>query len=801
MSFGRRNAPTCPYCDRTIHPSRYQIHVKQCPERPTEISFPFILAPPPMAMLFHDHTLHAVTTNDCQYLQHNEKPPQYTQPKTLKTEQKKSHDPRWKVLRPHKTPWIAHQLILINSSIWYSTDYDKGERGMVEYNCNTNQIQQIIQYPHSIKPVSHSCCAKGNNIYIIDGKNGEIISFNITNTTFTKQRNIFKMGGATSCILINNDIHIIGGEKSSKHCIYSIANNKIKSVNDASSRTKIMSVCVLKYKELCIKFGGFGVNASKIADTFYVSSVGSVENFKWRLQSKYKLRNGICNCGYILYRQYIITFGGQLGAGEFTDKIYVLDLKSNVGWFELGHIECPLKGNYKAILDGDGRVHLFCNANEWPNWEDSVIKHYAIPIKTVLGPIVADDGKDDEKEEEKCSECQLVKAQNRSLEKLVNELLQNQNEMAEKQEEYKKEIKVLKDEVKEHKLQQELKLDMNLVDGHGDDEETKIDATEAKLAKLKKLIKDNRNTVVNGCGDMRCTNPMCKSNAANRDKVYSDQEASKLALKMVKSKHKSCEEYKNEREPPPPTPKTRLVFQLLENQNSLMDKQQEYESSCIQYQQRIKALTDEIDEYKVRQSVLEEEKAVWLRKEQQYKMEKEQMSQQLLAKQDETTEIRNRLENELIIETTTLQQQLMKAQNETKEAEKKLGQSEEECKQLQLEVAKVKDELDGLKKKRPDTSKYYNWSADEFVDWIISIRNGQFRKYEDELRKTFAIESVNGSTASLIDKAELRNWGINSLLDRTHLYQCIQDLIHQNKPQPGNDNNDTYDEGAEGTYI
>eukprot|EP01084_Bolivina_argentea_P203075 346879_1 len=58
--------------------------------------------------------------------------------------------------------------------------------------------------------------------------------------------------------------------------------------------------------------------------------------------------------------------------------------------------------------------------------------------------------------------------------------------------------------------------------------------------KLKQNIINYRNIVTAGCGNSQCTNPYCKSNINNRDKIYSDADASKLAVKMVKNKAKIC---------------------------------------------------------------------------------------------------------------------------------------------------------------------------------------------------------------------------------------------------------------------
>ena len=50
-----------------------------------------------------------------------------------------------------------------------------------------------------------------------------------------------------------------------------------------------------------------------------------------------------------------------------------------------------------------------------------------------------------------------------------------------------------------------------------------------------------------GCGNGRCSNPLCKSNPNNRGYKYNDADASKLAVKMTMNKHKKCESFNNEK--------------------------------------------------------------------------------------------------------------------------------------------------------------------------------------------------------------------------------------------------------------
>ena len=91
------------------------------------------------------------------------------------------------------------------------------------------------------------------------------------------------------------------------------------------------------------------------------------------------MKYGIFKCGYVIFKDYIMTFGGSLARQVYTDAIFVLDLRRDQGWIELQHIKCPLKSNYRAVLDGENNVHLMSTSNEFDR-----IEHYSIPIKHIL---------------------------------------------------------------------------------------------------------------------------------------------------------------------------------------------------------------------------------------------------------------------------------------------------------------------------------------------------------------------------------------------------------------------------------
>ena len=99
-----------------------------------------------------------------------------------------------------------------------------------------------------------------------------------------------------------------------------------------------------------------------------------------------KLPKPVHSCGHILYKHYLIIFGGSAAAQKYQDSIFILDLRSDGGWKKLEHIKCPIAGNYLATIRGNGDVHLFTLINKWPNWKDTECGHYSLPISELLGP-------------------------------------------------------------------------------------------------------------------------------------------------------------------------------------------------------------------------------------------------------------------------------------------------------------------------------------------------------------------------------------------------------------------------------
>eukprot|EP01084_Bolivina_argentea_P070674 128510_1 len=294
----------------------------------------------------------------------------------------------FKTLQAAETCWIYPDVIHIGNSLWYSTAHNAGEKGMVEYSIQYNRIIQIVKYPCTIQPDYHSLCkhANSNLIYIVDGFEGTITSFNPFTKQFNLEINIPKVGYNAVCLEFNDKIYVFNGHTNCKDVVvYSPFKNKYEI--SQIMKSNLGTVCTLRYQNQIIRFGGFNYAINKCMDTFIMSSPiisGKNENknmnmdVHWFEKLTCKLPEPINGCGCLVYQSYVITFGGSTSGGKRLDKIYILDLNNtNNGWFKLKNVKCPVKSKFTCVLDeNNNTIHLFTRIDD--------NKHYSIHINTIL---------------------------------------------------------------------------------------------------------------------------------------------------------------------------------------------------------------------------------------------------------------------------------------------------------------------------------------------------------------------------------------------------------------------------------
>ena len=183
-------------------------------------------------------------------------------------------------------------------------------------------------------------------------------------------------------------------------------NNTIRKTKDGVITNKrIYNVSFVRYNNKLFRFGGSQYGSRM--DWFLESTdIGSykTDNISWQNIDKYKLKHPMSKCGYIIYKNFIITFGGDIGFYEHIDSIYTLNIGDGVhGWMEVPDIKCPKKSGYRAILTSKNDIHLFQGFNE-----NDEAGHFSIGLSEILKSQICDNGFDND--ESKCCLCDQYKS-------------------------------------------------------------------------------------------------------------------------------------------------------------------------------------------------------------------------------------------------------------------------------------------------------------------------------------------------------------------------------------------------------
>ena len=261
------------------------------------------------------------------------------------------------------------RLIQIGNKILYFTSDE-----IMEYCLQTNKTRSI-KYPNNIKISSHCCCLfpDNNMVYIIFGawKNAQILRFDPNTYTFVEKEEkeiedivIPPLGSAPTCIGLYDKIHIFGYKNETRmHLIYCPKTNKIiKNISETYTDMILSGSIIINYENRLYRLGGYDHNLNKATDMFAVSNIiakDKYDNIKWTIKEKQKLPNPMWSFGCILYKSFIITFGGKLNTKwDCIDDIFVLNISDdNQEWKPLkwkeNIIKCPGESLYAAILIND----------------------------------------------------------------------------------------------------------------------------------------------------------------------------------------------------------------------------------------------------------------------------------------------------------------------------------------------------------------------------------------------------------------------------------------------------------------
>ena len=267
----------------------------------------------------------------------------------------------WKYSEPRRF-CLTQNLWYIQDSIYAVTN----KSGIFEFGIGT---RTIIQHKHTdIYPTTNvlrDICSVNyeNNIFIIDPHQGEIIKFNTSTKEFETKLKFYRSNGfMPSVAVVDNFIHIFLFQSMMKrsYYVYSIDYNVITLVKKEILHSQYYYNSMFSYKNKIIDFGGSFTY--KIRSNFMYSSIIKGTNFhhiKWNKNKKCFINNGCWECGYIVFENYVIRFGGYTMDG-FSDAISILDLNDSDGLWSKAQLYCPQPNKYIAALDiTNQNVHLF----------------------------------------------------------------------------------------------------------------------------------------------------------------------------------------------------------------------------------------------------------------------------------------------------------------------------------------------------------------------------------------------------------------------------------------------------------
>eukprot|EP01083_Nonionella_stella_P142234 439690_1 len=176
--------------------------------------------------------------------------------------------------------------------------------------------------------------------------------------------------------------------------------------------------------------------------------------------------------------------------------------------------------------------------------------------------------------------------------------------------------------------------------------------------------------------------------------------------------------------------------------------------------------------------------------------------QKLMDEQHLTSKLKEE-NNTLKNENATQNNRLMEMEKEMDELKWRLNQIREENSRLQEEkkenvmmIRNLKDEVQLLKAKVIDVTRFMEWQAEDVLNWLLSIEDGLYRKYEQTLRTAITDSEVCGKDLITMDIVDLQHFGVSKFADRKILIEHIKRL-NQTKVQ-NIQMNENYQEEYEG---
>ena len=105
----------------------------------------------------------------------------------------------------------------------------------------------------------------------------------------------------------------------------------------------------------------------------------------------------------------------------------------------------------------------------------------------------------------------------------------------------------------------------------------------------------------------------------------------------------------------------------------------------------------------------------------------------------------------------------------------------EEQKESQIRIKQLENEIKIWDLKNLDVDKFEQCQWQEILQWIVSLDDGKFKKYEQDLRKNLKEEEIAGIALKDVDASDVKRWGVTKFSDMKTLRQHIKQLVDKNR--------------------
>eukprot|EP01084_Bolivina_argentea_P016958 31661_1 len=120
--------------------------------------------------------------------------------------------------------------------------------------------------------------------------------------------------------------------------------------------------------------------------------------------------------------------------------------------------------------------------------------------------------------------------------------------------------------------------------------------------------------------------------------------------------------------------------------------------------------------------------------------------------------------------------QINSLKNENTELRQKVSSLEDERKEYEMQINDLKNEIRTLKVKSIDINEFKEWNEDDVLNWIFSIDNGLFIKYENKLKEEIKSCEIKGIDLLKVTRTDIKEFGVTKFADQKVLQEHIETL-------------------------